>query len=256
MNTPNTLFAVTAAAAAAFTLAGPARANDRAFTYVYEATTLAEGSVELEQWVTWKTDKDTDSSYDRLDFRTEVEIGLTDDLQLGLYLADWRYEDGASVADDGAEFRNVAAELIYNLSNPTTDLLGVALYGEIQYGPEKFELEGKLILHKNIDAWIIAYNATFEAEWEGAHYQDDKGVFEQTLGVSYQISPRLTTGAEFLHEIEFDDFEHTGDDVIYFGPNVSVRRDRWWVTCTLLFQVTDIDSEANYQLRTIVGFDF
>jgi len=237
-------------------IAAPAQAGDRVFTYVYDVNTQPIGTFEIEQWTTWLTDKDTDSDYDRIDFRTEVEFGVTEDLQLAFYLADWRYEDGASVADDGAEFRDVAIEVIYNLTNPTTDTIGSALYGEVKWGGEVIELEGGILLQKNIDRWVFGYNAILEAEWEHAHYDDDKGVFMQSAGISYQLSPNWSTGAELVHEIEFDEWDNVGDDVVYLGPNVAYRGEGWWVACTAMFQATDVASEANFQTRLLIGFDF
>src|SRR3954447_20026231 len=51
-----------------------AHAGARRFTNVYEATTAAPGAFEVENWVTWKTDRDGDSRYRQLDFRHEVEF--------------------------------------------------------------------------------------------------------------------------------------------------------------------------------------
>ncbi|MCZ6542359.1 MAG: hypothetical protein O6768_01700 [Planctomycetota bacterium] len=249
-------YAWPALALASLILAGRTDAGERKFTYVYEATTMAAGEFEYEQWVTWKTDKDTDSSFDRIDFRHEIEFGVTDHLQVALYFADWRYQDGRSVSDDGAEYRGTAVELIYNLSDPWEDFLGSALYGEIKLGDELFELEGKLILQKNVNLWTAAYNATIEAEWEGAHYTDDNGKFQQTLGISYQLRPQLLVGAELLHEIKFPDWSTRDEDVLYLGPNLSYRHQNWWVTVTPLLQVTDVASEPEFQLRLIFGFDF
>ena len=42
-----------------------AAAGERRFSYSYEAQRYIPGSVELENWVTWKTD----DGFDRLDFR-------------------------------------------------------------------------------------------------------------------------------------------------------------------------------------------
>lgn len=247
---------IIAACAATGLICPAADAGERRFTYSYEATTQPKGEVEYEQWVTWKTDKDTDSKFDRIDFRHELEFGITDNFQLGLYIADWRYQDGRSVDDNGAEYRDTAIELIYNLSDPVEDDLGFALYGEVKFGDELFELEGKLIVQKNLGKWVLAWNGTVEAEWEGSDYSEDNGEFSQTLGASYQFSPKLTAGFELLHEVEYEDWSEWQDHVVYLGPNVSVRTPGWWMTITPLFQVTDIDNEPNFQARFIFGFDF
>lgn len=236
-------------------IVGAARADERRFTFVYEATTIPAGALEYEQWVTWATDKDSDPHFDRFDIRHEIEIGLTNRLQMGLYLSDWRLQRGDSV-DDGAKWRNVAVELKYNLTDPTADVLGSALYGEIKIGDELFELEGKIILQKNIGQWVVAWNGTIEAEWEGEDFGEDNGKFEQSLGASYQIMPSLTAGAEILHEIEYHDWSDWGDHAVYVGPNVSYRTADWWITATPLFQVSDVSSEPDFQVRVLFGFDF
>ncbi len=244
---------------AGFGALGPALeapADFRNFSFVYESATMPEGKWEYEQWVTWKTHKGNDSSFDRLDFRHEFEFGVTDRFQLAFYLPDWRYEDGRSVEDDGAEFRDVAVEAIFNLSDAADDPLGSALYGEIKFGDEIFELEGKLILDKQFGQFKAAYNLGLAAEWEGSSYDEDKGEFEQALGLSYELSPSFALGAELLHELEFADWSDTEDDVVWLGPNASYRQDTWYLTLTPLFQVTDVDSEADFQTRLLFGFTF
>lgn len=236
--------------------AQPANADARRFTFTYETTTMPEGQWEYEQWVTWSTDKDIDSDFDRLEFRQEFEYGFTDNFQAAFYFADWRYQDGRSVSENGAEVRNSAIELVYSLSDPVNDPLGVALYGEIKAGDEILELEAKLLLQKNVGSWVFAWNGIFEAEWEGERYDEDKGELGQTIGVSYQLNPSLLVGAELVHEIEYDDWSEWEDHVVYVGPNASWRTESWWVTVTALFQATDVESEANFVTRCIFGFDF
>lgn len=238
------------------TIPSLALASDRLFTFTYEATTQPKGAVEYEQWVTWKTDKDVDSTFDRIDFRHELEFGITDNFQLGIYLSDWRYEGGRSVDNDGASWRNVAVEGILNFTSPTTDLLGLALYGEVKLGDELLVLEGKILLQKNIGPFVLAYNGIIEAEWEGEHFEEDIGEFGNTLGVSYQISPAWSVGAELVHEIEYEDWSQWGDHVVYAGPNIAFRGNGWWVTVTPLFQVTDVENEANFQTRLLFGIEF
>lgn len=234
-------------------LTSSSEAGDRKFTYTYEATTSPKGAWEYEQWVTWKAYRSGGNS-NTFDFRHELEVGLTDRLQLGLYLSDWRlnYEKGTGKAD----WRSAGAELIWNLSNPTTDFLGSALYGEVKVGDEIFVLEGKLILQKNFGPWVVAYNAIVEAEWEGRGYDEEIGVLEQTLGVSYQVSPNFSVGFEALHEVEFEDWEHASENILYVGPNFSVKSGKWFATGTVLFEALGVEGEADVQTRLIFGVNF
>jgi len=231
-------------------------AGARRFTYVYESTTAPPGAYEIESWVTWQTDRDDDSSLQQFDFRHEIEFGLTDRLQMAVYVADWSYLNGNSFGSDGATYTGSAVELMYNLTNPATSVLGSALYGELKVGNELVSLESKVILQKDIGPLVLAYNATLEAEWEGENLGERVGEFQQTLGASYQIKPQFLVGAEVLHEIEFPEWHDAEDSVVFAGPNVSVRAGDWWVTATGLFQLTNSPGEPNFQLRTIVGYTF
>jgi hypothetical protein len=234
-------------------LAAPTFAGDRKFAYTRETLTTPPGHFEFEQFITWKAYR-SGANKDRFDFRHEIEFGVTEKLQLGVYLSDWRVEhtDSRTTAD----WRNVAVEAIYNLSNPNTDWLGSALYGEVKLGDELFVLEGKLLLQKNIGPWILAYNAIVEAEWEGRGYHEQVGVLEQTLGVAYNFTPTFSLGAELLHEIEFEDWSEAGEHVLYVGPNASWRKGNTFVAGTVLFQATDLDGEPDVQTRLILGWHF
>ena len=68
----------------AFLLANSSDAGSRRFTYSYETTTMAAGAMELESWVTWKTNQANDPDFERFDIRHEFEYGVTDRLQLAL----------------------------------------------------------------------------------------------------------------------------------------------------------------------------
>ncbi|HJT46189.1 MAG TPA: DUF6662 family protein [Chthoniobacterales bacterium] len=225
-------------------------AGVRHFTFLYEAPTSAPGSVELENTVSWA--HGSSESRNDVFFREEFEIGITDHFQVGLYPFDWSHHTEKGLSYDGA-----AIELIYNLSNPVIDPVGISLYEEISAARRHFELETKLIAQKNLGRWIFDYNATLEADWEEQHLEEQEGELQQALGASYEISPRLSVGLEFLHEFVFPEW---GDDQkvrnVFVGPNVSYRRNQWFVTVTALAQATDTEDEPNFQLRTIFGIGF
>jgi hypothetical protein len=227
-----------------FFLLSLAHGGARRFTYVYEATPTPPGAFELESWVTWKTGR----ANDQFDFRHEVEFGLTERLQMAIYLADWTLNDGAT-------YTGSAVELLYGLTNPETSTLGSAIYGELKVGDELVSLESKIILQKNFGRLVFAYNATLEAEWEGEDLDERVGEFQQTLGASYEITPRFLIGAELLHEIEFPEWHGGEESVVYAGPNASLRAGNWWATVTALAQLTDAD-EPDVQVRTIFGYTF
>lgn len=236
--------------------AGTAEAGARRFTYVYEATTAAPGSIESENWITWGTSPREERRFNVVDFRNEIEIGVTEHFQASIYVADWGHREDPGANEHEFSYQDSAIELIYNLTNPTTDLLGLALYGEVRGGPEKLELESKVILQKNVGRFVIAYNGTLEAKWEGDRLEERGAELAQSFGVSYEVSPALLVGTELLHEIDIPDWSRAEDSILYGGPNLSYRRGNWWATVTPLAQLTNVSSEVDFQARLIFGFSF
>ena len=227
----------------------------RRFTYVYEATTSAPGGFDLETWITWRAHTRQDPNLDQIDFRHELEVGITQSLQASVYLADWNYQDG--IGSDGFSYSDSAVELIYNLTNPVIDPVGLSIYQEYRIGDRLFEWESKLIAQKNFGPLILAYNATLETVWEGKGLAEREGEFTHALGASYEISPRFSAGLELVHEIVWPDW-NSNDMVtnLFVGPNVSLRRGTAFITITALAQATQTADEPDFQMRTIFGVAF
>jgi len=61
------------------------RADEAIFAWTYTTDLLPKGRWEFEQWVTSRWEKEH-GTYSVLDFREELEYGLTDDFQIALYL--------------------------------------------------------------------------------------------------------------------------------------------------------------------------
>lgn len=109
----------------------PALAGVRRFTNVYEATPAAPGSLELENWFTWKRISDPGDT-EVLQFRHELEFGVTDRLRVDLYFADWEYQ--RTDHESGTIFGDVALAMIYNLLNPADKPIGLSFYQEYAVG--------------------------------------------------------------------------------------------------------------------------
>lgn len=208
----------------------------------------------MENWVTWSRITDP-GRVDEVAFRHELEFGVTERLQASIYLTDWSYTH--SDANSGTAFSDAALELIYNLSNPVIDPIGISLYQEYRGGDRLFEWESKLIAQKNLGRLILAYNATLEAVWQGADLTEHDGEFQQALGASYELSARLSVGLELLHEFVFPEWKDNEKiRNVFVGPNVCYRHRNWFVTVTGLAQATNTTDEPDFQVRTIFGIGF
>ena len=223
-------------------------AGARHFTFIYEAPTSAPGSLEIENYVTTRfNDGFTDAN-----FRHEIEVGITEHFQASIYLANWDYTRPRE--NRGAHYDSSSLELIYNFTNPVADPIGISLYQEISAGRRLIESETKLIAQKNFGPLVLAYNLTLEAEWAEESLREHNGEIQQALGASYEVGPRVSVGAEMLHEFMLPHWHSSeAENNFFIGPNVSYRGNGWFATVTALAQTARTEGEPHYQVRLIFG---
>jgi hypothetical protein len=259
-------------ACAALSVLRSAPADDRNFTYSYEAKTLPKASWELEQWATLQEGKEA-GRWTTLLLRTEIEYGVTDRLNGSIYLnsnyqANHDVPGESDVHDFG--FDSVSTEWKYKATDPSLDAVGSLLYGELKLSHDEYEIETKLVLSKAVGPFTFAYNFIWEAvlarsldaasspQWTWEHE------LSNTLGASYGFSPNYAVGVEAYDISRFERSlggAHT--HAYYAGPNVHYSGGTWWATLTLLEQVgfghglefTDGDN-TKYSIRLIVGVNF
>lgn len=253
----------------------PVFADERFFTYVQEADVIPKGSWEFEQWVTFRKGYlEGDRAFDQYlwDFREEMEYGFTDKLSGSGYLNFQQEQIVAQqpgLADSSQfSFKGVSAEVKYQLLNPYTDPVGVALYFEPTYNGNEQELEYKLIFSKNLgDNWVLAANAIFEQEWEKEDGQTEReSVLEFTFGAAYRFAPNWSVGLEARYHEVFEGAtlnQHLAS-AWFLGPNIHYGTSRWWATFTLLPQISGTPSDGRinitehqiFEARLIFGINF
>jgi len=262
-------------------IAAPVAAGDSPFGYVYTTDTHPKGERELEQWITRRHGQ-ARGNYDLWQFRTELEYGVTNDLQAALYLnydsvsafrnrPDGTTGPGAFVpdaADPNARYsrtfvESVSNEWIWRVLSPYKDPIGLALYLEPSWGPDKRELEGKLILQKNFldDRLIWAANLTAAAERERFHGEwEREGELEFTTGLAYQFAPRWHAGAEYRYHRGYDGRGLSASKRTYgasfFGPSIHYARNDWWITATFLKQLANAKAYTDEAQEDIIGGRF
>lgn len=232
---------------AAFSVA--TQASERRFVFNYETSTAAKGAFEYEQYITWEHR----GGFDGWGFKHEFEYGISDTLQIGVYAFNWEHQREAG--HNSTDWTGSGFELIKSLSDPNKDALGSAVYLETLISDKAVSVEGKLLLQKNFGPLAVVYNAVIEAEWEDG-YKEDVGTLEQTLGLSYQVTPKFFVGVEAFYEVEFEHWSDAGQAVVYVGPNLSVRSGKVWFTLAGLFKATGSSDEPDVQVRTIIGYNF
>jgi len=246
--------------------AAAARADERFFTYSYEPKVLPQGGLEFEQWATLRAGKE-EGVFSRWDLRSEFEYGLTDRLTSALYLNfNSLHEDlpGQAQDEDSFEFGGLSSEWKLKLTDPTADPLGSLLYAEVTSNFEEVELEQKLVLGKDFEKVVLAFNATAEEEWEFEEDETEKELaLEFTAGAAYRITGQFALGVELREKNVFPEMEDLEHAAFFAGPVVHFSRDRWWIALTVLPQIValegrtqdslDLDEFERAEVRLILG---
>lgn len=239
-----------------------AQAGDSPFGYVYTTDTHGQGQWEVEQWVTNRQGQ-AKGSYDALQMRTELEYGVTNNLQTSLYAnysrvrayhnrADGTTGPGAFIPDSvGPDehyrhgfFESISNEWIYRLMSPYTDPIGLAIYIEPSYGPKSRELETKIILQKNFldDRLVWAGNATVAYEKSNYHGDWEKETeLEFTTGLAYRFALHWHGGLEYRNHRGYSGYGLASGNraysTNYFGPSLHFADKSWWFTATFMNQL-------------------
>jgi hypothetical protein len=249
---------VIAAALAACALVGRSSYAVEPFTLVHDAYPEPVGQWELEisQDVFWHPKEDHNAK----EFGTEFELerGITDKLALHVS-AELSYQDNAE--KEGLSFEQLAIGGQYIFASPATEPLGVGLIGEVGVG-ERGNMSGYLFLalQKDTDKWILAYNlgATLEVENAiGGGERETAGTLVNAAGAEYALSPHFYAGVETSVEIGYSEFRVYDDTVWYAGPVIYwTPSDNFWLSAGIDYQLSDVDSEAQYRGAVKVGYYF
>jgi hypothetical protein len=233
----------------------PAIANPRALPFTYPYETLPQGELELEQFVDVTPVESVNAAEEHAwsaNFRliSEIEYGLTDKLELGLYFQFISEPGEAPLIFDGIKQR-----LRYRLAEQGEWPVDVSIYGEIAEMFDELELELKLNLQRRIGPARLMVNLWGEREF---HY-DGTGawVLNPTGGVTFQIAPWLHLGAEYWMRAELGEFTHH-----FLGPAVSIQfRKLWWTTAAYLRldglggAIAPGDAFGRIWVRTVIGLN-
>ncbi len=249
-------------------ISSKSEANEGIFGFAYTTETLPKGKAELEQTYAGRYGKNH-GSYSNSFFRTELEYGVTDNLQAAVYFnsryvhANKNNADGTTGGEDVPDdanpnksyskfkFETVSFEGIYRLLSPYKDPFGFAVYLEPSVGPDKYEIEPKLLFQKNFfeDRLVVVLNMGWEMEWARNVTEEVNGIemtewehemeFQNVLGASYQVFSNWRAGVEFQNVNKFGtfslrDIEH---NAYFLGPNIHYASQDFWVTGALLFQL-------------------
>lgn len=257
-------------------VAATALADNRIFTYTYEPETEPKGDWELEQYVTSRLGRTRavgQENYQKWQFRTELEYGVTDRYTVGLYVNDdyTHYRDPATGDNhDENRFTGISLENRYNILDPVQNPVGLTLYLEPTWDGQNAELEQKIILGQRFhENWKWALNLSHATEWEG-DIDNYEGELEVSAGLARNLGERWTLGVEIRDTNELPMYQEWENSAVYLGPTLSYHRQKWWAALSVLPQIygwnqdgnpdknthLDLDGHERVNIRLIVGYSF
>lgn len=254
-------------------IAMSAQAQDRYFGYTYTSNVLPKGAIDVELWHTSRIGH-LSQFYHAQDQRLEAEFGLGKNWQTAFYFN--RYQTRFSTTANGTETSSeigFSNEWKVKLSDPDKNKIGFSLYGEWGIkGGDELELETKAILDKSFGKNLLALNIVGENErefdWNNNKTSSEKeNKVELDLGYMYNINTNFGLGLELRNhnEIKDGDWEHS---VLFAGPTINFRGDRWFVIGSFLPQLRNLrktneapnnkvlDEHERVEGRIIVGISF
>lgn len=250
--------------------ATPALAGEGLFGWVYTLDIQPKGKFEFEQRVD-KTVHQATGQYALTTYRSEIEYGLTDDIQIAGYVnsttvhanknyinpdvcsngipctagfgVPTSYNAGGENVDRWGGIDGYSFEVIWRILNPITSPVGVGIYFEPSVGKLQDDIEARLLLQSNFldDKLIVASNLSFEAEKEKYTGEDiiRQSHVDLLYGVSYRFADNFSAGLEGRLHNDYKGY-HLDDHIqfaSFIGPNVHYAAKDFWVTAAWRYQM-------------------
>jgi hypothetical protein len=251
-----------------------ARANPRPLPFTYTTDTLGPGQVEIEQFVDLVTLRAINPSssapqwYLPSSFQTEIEIGLADRLELGLYLT--------FVPDPGEQLASKALfpgagnglkqRLRYIFADAGVWPIDTGVYGELVENEREIELEAKILLQRRFDRLRIAANLS--GEYELYFSGQRELVLNPSLGATFEITPSFHLGLDSWLRGEYPQRPAPMTRTFglgpaaYLGPAAMFNFGKLWWALGVYARITDPSHDLQpgepygpLYVRSMIGYD-
>ncbi len=237
-----------AAFAACWLLPGIAVGNPHPLPFSYPYQTLPKGKIEVEEiadLIPMRVSREKlDGTRDavtavRSELQTELEIGVTDRLELGLY---FDFKQGASADTPAMRFGGVKQRLRYRFAEEGDLPVDMGVYFELAEYFDEVEIEEKLLLSRRFGYLTAVCNLWVEQEY---YFQEQqwKLIYHPTVAGVYELSPNFMLGLEYWSQGRFDkpesgksppgqdDSQSLTSGRHYVGPTFMLQSgEAWWST--------------------------
>jgi hypothetical protein len=259
-------------AASLFAFADTANATPKPLPFTYGTDTNPKGTGEVEQYVDLVPLKAINSNgatqtYLATQLQTEVEYGVSNRVELGLYVTLAPAASGFENVPTLTEGNGAKQRVRWRLADQGDWPIDVALYGELSETNTEIELEWKVILEKRFGPVRLLANAWFEYEL----YYDGRRdiVLNPTAGFTVQATPKVFPGLEYWMRAEVrtdatDQPNFNQGPHHYLGPTLRLSFGNFFWTSGIYMRMSNVghvleagvDSYGPIWFRTLVGFGF
>jgi hypothetical protein len=245
-----------------------ARANPRPlpFTYIYE--TLPKGDAEVELYTDLEPLQVGTSGlngtsggtiwYLASQFQAEIEYGLTDRLELGLYLTLAPTDSSIQNQPRLSEGTGVKQRLRYRFAEAGQWPIDLAVYGELTENQSEIEIEGKIILQRRLGPFRIAANAWAEREYYFA--SPNEWVLNPAAGVVLEKWITAQPGIEYWMHAEYQGSRLSLGPDHFLGPTVILQFGKIWWSNGVYAHLNPAPNSDPFGgpiwVRTIVGISY
>lgn len=245
-------FVILGFAAAALSASSLAHADRRTFTRTYEYTTMPQGQTELEIYSTQSAYRLTDDAPRAFELQLELEHGITDRFDLGLYHVFEQVSATDATAAEAFHFSELKLRGRYRFAERGELPLDLVAYleGVKAFGKGAYEAEAKVIAARDLGPVLVSANLIGEVEF-GPDVDEAELELGWAVGAAYEVCPALRLGVESYGSFEAEEPEEVSASV---GPSVSwASTGKLWVAGTAGFGVTDEADRVS--ARVILGID-
>lgn len=214
-------------------LTSAAAANPKVLPFSYGTSTVPPGDLEMEQFIdiipVRVARELADGSSEavttpRYELQTELELGITDRLEVGFYTM---FRQGASAETPVLRFAGLKQRIRYRVSDPACWPIGVGLYVEVAELHDELEFEQKILLDKRVGALTLQANLWIEQEWYWIA-NETKYLYNPVVGAAYELNPSITVGTEYWVRGRFDSPADVAGH--FLGPTVMMQKGEYWMS--------------------------
>ncbi|MCL4511986.1 MAG: hypothetical protein M1470_13075 [Bacteroidetes bacterium] len=222
-------------------------AQGRYYIWNYQYETEEANEFELESHSYFNTPSLSNNAHS-LEQQFELEYGVTDRFQLGLYQVFGRDYPAGSISAKSSKI-----EILYKLipkNNFVVDPMVYFEYARDWNFTNPNRAEAKLILSKDFGRLNGTVNGIAEYEFGGRNNFTP----EISAGLSYELASYLRAGVETFATISDED-EASDEDLhgVGVGPTISLSTPWFWITTGASFGVSKNSNAINF--RAIIGID-